>query len=168
MIWASCYLPASTMFEEYECFNYTSPGMEFYLIVSLSYFINDALTLKSTFGTSARTNTTYVHHAICITGVMAALLIGRAVGVVIQSIFITEVSTIFVNMRYIMKDLKIDQSEKYVKKFLWNGLALNISFFIFRVVYMSILLFMYIIPTIISYDYEEAIESLGEFKVRWL
>lgn len=113
MVILSCPLPAETMFTEDECFNYTSPAMELYLLISLSYFINDALSLKMVFGINAKTALTYFHHAICIVGVMAALLIGRAVGIVIQSIFITELSTIFVNLRFIMRDLKIDKSEKY-------------------------------------------------------
>ena len=104
----SCELPGKTMFTEFECLNYTSPAMEFYLLVSLSYFINDGLSLRMVFGKSGRVNLTYFHHAICIVGVMSALIIGRAVGVVIQSIFITEISTIFVNFRFIMKDLRID------------------------------------------------------------
>jgi len=83
MVWISCKLPGSTMFGESECFHYTSPGMEFYLLVSLSYFINDGLSLRSVFGKNSRTNLTYFHHGICTVGVVAALVIGRAVGVVI-------------------------------------------------------------------------------------
>ena len=66
-----------------------------------------------------------------------------------------------------MKDLKIDTSQKYGQKFLINGLALNISFFMLRIVFMGILLCAYILPTLIHQDYQEMIISLGEFKVRW-
>lgn len=66
-----------------------------------------------------------------------------------------------------MKDLKIDKSEKYQHKFMINGLALNISFFLLRIVFLGILLCAYILPTLIHQDYEEMISSLGEFKVRW-
>ena len=83
MVILSCPLPAKTMFDEEECFNYTSPAMELYLLISLSYFINDGLCLKMVFGFNIRTAITYFHHAICIIGVLAALLIGRAVGIVI-------------------------------------------------------------------------------------
>lgn len=83
MVLLSCPLPAKTMFTEEYCFNYTSPAMELYLLFSLSYFINDGLSLKMVFGVNSRTGLTYFHHAICIIGVMAALLIGRAVGIVI-------------------------------------------------------------------------------------
>lgn len=83
MVILSCPLPASTMFGEEKCFNYTSPAMELYLLISLSYFINDGLSLKMVFGFKIQTLVTYFHHAICIVGVIAALLIGRAVGIVI-------------------------------------------------------------------------------------
>ena len=149
MVLLSCELPARTMFGEDKCFNYTSPAMELYLLISLSYFVNDALSLHMVFGVNMRTAVTYFHHGICITGVLAALLIGRAVGIVIQSIFITELSTIFVNFRFIMKDLKIDKSEKYQHKFFINGLALNISFFLLRIVFLGVLLCAYILPTLI-------------------
>ena len=108
MVLVSCELPGKTFFSEYECLNYTSPMMEFLLLMSLSYFINDGLTLRYIFGNNSRTNQTYIHHLICIIGVSAALVIGRAVGVVIQCIFITEISTVFVNFRYIMKDLRVE------------------------------------------------------------
>ena len=110
MVWVSCRISGKTMFNEFECFDYTSPAMELYLLISLSYFVNDGLSLRSVFGKNGRTNLTYFHHGICIIGVSAGLIVGRAVGVCIQSIFITEISTIFVNFRYIMKDLKIDTS----------------------------------------------------------
>lgn len=167
MVLVSCTLPGKTFFTEFECLDYTSPMMEFFLIMSLSYFINDGLSLRTVFGKNSRTNITYMHHGICMVGVMSALIIGRAVGVVIQCIFITEVSTIFVNFRYIMKDLKIDRSEKWAPRFFWNGLMLNITFFFFRVVFLGMLLGVYILPTLITLDYAEAIEALGEWKVRW-
>jgi hypothetical protein len=83
MVWFSCNLPGKTMFNEDACLNYTSPAMELYLLVSLSYFINDGLSLRMVFGKNGRTNMTYFHHGICIVGVLAALIIGRAVGIVI-------------------------------------------------------------------------------------
>ena len=150
MVWVSCRFPGKTMFSEFECLNYTSPAMEMYLLISLSYFVNDGLSLRMVFGKNGRTNLTYFHHGICIVGVVSALVIGRAVGVVIQSIFITEISTIFVNFRFIMKDLKIDKSDKYAPKFFWNGLILNITFFIFRVIFLGVLLVKYIVPTLLN------------------
>ena len=84
MVLFSCRLPAKTFFEEYECLDYTSPMMEFLLLISLSYFLNDAISLKSVFGGfKGRAIETYVHHLICIIGVAAALIIGRGVGVII-------------------------------------------------------------------------------------
>jgi len=67
-----------------------------------------------------------------------------------------------------MKDMKIDGKEKWKGKFFVNGLCLNITFFLSRVVFLTILLAMYIVPTLIDLDYDEAIESIGEFRVRWM
>ena len=66
-----------------------------------------------------------------------------------------------------MKDLKIDQSEKYSHLFFLNGLALNLSFFLLRIVFLGFFLCNYIIPTLFNQDYVELINDLGEFRVRW-
>ena len=67
-----------------------------------------------------------------------------------------------------MKDMKIDAKPEWAGKFMINGLMLNITFFISRVVFLTILLAKYIIPTLIDYDYDEGIKSIGEFKIRWM
>jgi len=67
-----------------------------------------------------------------------------------------------------MKDLKIDGKPQWANKFMVNGLMLNISFFLSRVVFLTILLAMYIIPTLVEYDYDEGIASIGEFRIRWM
>ena len=168
MVFVSCRLPGKTFFSENECLDYTSPMMELLLLVSLSYFLNDGLTLRYIFGKNSRTNQTYIHHLICIIGISAALIIGRAVGVIIQCIFITEISTIFVNFRYIMIDLKIDKTPKWAPRFMLNGALLALTFFLSRVVFLTFLLAIYIIPTLIDMDYDEARKSIGSWKVVWM
>jgi len=56
MVLVSCRLPGKTFFSEFECLDYTSPMMELLMLISLSYFLNDGLTLRHVFGNNGRTN----------------------------------------------------------------------------------------------------------------
>lgn len=67
-----------------------------------------------------------------------------------------------------MKDLKIDRTPEWAQRFFINGFLLGLSFFLSRVVFLTILLSAYIIPTMIDYDYESAKESIGSFRVVWM
>ena len=48
-----------------------------------------------------------------------------------------------------------------------NGYALIASFFISRIVFQGVLLVWYVVPVLFNYDYETAIQEIGEIKVRW-
>ena len=106
----SCPIPGKTFFTEFECLDSTSGAMEFALAMSLSYFVADAVGLRYCFGPEEKIALTVIHHCICITGVLSALFIGRAVGVVIQCVFITEVSTLFVNNCYFISELGLSKT----------------------------------------------------------
>lgn len=65
-----------------------------------------------------------------------------------------------------MKDLGVDETAKWHRRFIVNGYLLVVTFFLARVLFLGVLLAMYVIPTLINYDYAEAIEDIGWFKVR--
>lgn len=75
------------------------------MLVSLSYFVQDSINVKSIFKKGRVVIETYVHHFIGILSIISALIIGRVVGVFVISLLITEISTIFLNNRHIMKEL---------------------------------------------------------------
>lgn len=64
-----------------------------------------------------------------------------------------------------MKDLGLDKTEKWEGRFKMNGYSLILSFFLFRVVFLGVLLIMYVIPTMANYDYVEADKNVGWFKI---
>jgi hypothetical protein len=103
MTFVSCDLPGSTFFTEYECFDQTSAGMEIFMLISLSYFVQDTINVRKIFKKGRTVMETYAHHIIGIVSILSALMIGRVVGVIVISLLITEISTIFLNNRHIMK-----------------------------------------------------------------
>ena len=151
----SCDMPGKTFLTEYTCFDQTSAGMEICMVISLSYFIMDVISVRSIFIKGRVVLETYAHHSIGIVGILSALVIGRVVGVIVISLLITEISTIFLNNRHIMKEL--DLSEKYKTLFKMNGYSLLVSFFLCRIVFLGIMLAFYVIPVMFNYDYEQAI-----------
>ena len=110
MTFVSCDLPGTTFFTEYECFDQTSAGMEISMLISLSYFIQDIINVRKIFKKGRMVIETYVHHSIGIVSILSALMIGRVVGVIVISLLITEISTIFLNNRHIMKSKDMEQS----------------------------------------------------------
>ena len=125
----------------------------------------DCLTLNSIFGLGKLTRETLFHHLIGVFGIVSALNIGRVIGVMGMSLFLTEFSTIFLNIRAIMKYVGLDT--KKPKLFMANGIVLLISFFLCRVVFMAILIGLYIVPVIRNYDFVEAEKELGYIKLKW-
>ena len=167
MILVSCPLPGKTFFTEFECLDNTSGAMEFFLATSLSYFVADAVGLRYCFGPEEKIALTVIHHCICITGVLSALFIGRAVGVVIQCVFITEVSTLFVNNCFFIDELGLTKTKKWAPWYKCNGILVLITFFMWRVCFLGFILIRYIIPTLINYDYEEAFQNIGWAKMQF-
>ena len=89
--------------------------------------------------------------------VQSGLTIGRLTGSMVIAIFLAEVSTIFVNTRQIMNLMGLDKKPEWRRVNLINGVMLIVTFFIFRIVWFGILLFMYLIPFLMNMDQEEAI-----------
>ena len=91
--------------------------------------------------------------------------IGLVVGIIVVCLLITEVSTIFLNNRNIMKEL--GTLETSVKFNYWNGIFLISTFLITRIVFLGVFLGAYIIPVVITYPYQKIAAEVGWFKVRW-
>ena len=56
-----------------------------------------------------------------------AIIIGRIVGVVSLCLLSTELSTIFLNTRFLMKELDLDTSLKWRGRYIANLIALTVS-----------------------------------------
>ena len=97
---------------------------------------------------------TQMHHTIGIVGIVCAMWIGRVAGPLVLSLMITEISTPFVNVRGVLKELSADKS--YERLFHYNGVLLITSFFFSRICMLGLLVFGYVIPTLWSYDWVDA------------
>lgn len=151
MTFVSCEKEGVTPFDDPECLDTTSAGMELSFVMSLSYFFMDCLTLNYIFGMGRLTRETLAHHLIGVFGIVSALSLGRVIGIIGMCLLVTEISTIFLDIRACMKFVGLDS--KNPKLFLANGIVLILSFFFSRVVFMGILLGLYIVPVIKDYDY---------------
>ena len=56
MTFVSCQIPGETFFTNFECLDNTTPAMEVALTISLSYFVQDCLSVKAIFGAGKLTN----------------------------------------------------------------------------------------------------------------
>lgn len=101
----------------------------------------------------------YIHHAISISALIGGMIIGRWIGTIVSAMMLTELSTIFLDIRAIMRELKIDQ--KHERCFIINGLLLVFSFFITRVFFLSWLTFFKVIPWLFKYDWNELRDDYG-------
>jgi hypothetical protein len=164
----SCNIPGKTYYTEKICLDFTSPGMELIITAHLSYFLNDIFSLRPIFGNVRLTKESFVHHMVGIIGLLSALILGRIVGVLAICIMITELSTIFLNNRSIMKELSILDDPNHAKFFLYNGVMLVITFFLSRIVYLAIIIVGYVLPSLFYYDYEGASKEIGWVKVKWV
>ena len=134
--------------------------MQLYFVASLSFFVNDLITLVPIFGNeSTMVRETKLHHVMSISGLISAILIGRWIGTIIGCIVFTELSTIFLNVKSIMKEL--DMETKYNKCFIINGLLLLLSFFVSRIVFLTWLTFGKLLPWLFKYDWNEIIDDYG-------
>ena len=164
MTFISCKIPKQTFLTDYRCLDYTSGGMEVGMMISLAYFICDFISVKLIFVKGRMVLETFLHHMIAITGICSALVIGRCLGPIMISLLITEISTIFLNNRFIMKEVSYDEKSILFKA---NGIALIISFFISRILFMGFLLIGYVGPIFLNYDYAQAEKEIGVIKVTW-
>jgi len=82
---------------------------------------------------SSGTAQTYFHHILGIVGCIFGIYFGGFLTVTSSVSAITEMSTPFVNFRYMLYDLEIRTGSLY----LVNGTLMTLSFFIFRVVFQT-------------------------------
>ena len=73
---------------------------------------------------------TLAHHGIGIIGIVAALWIGQMVGVINQAFLVTEISTIFLDIMFILKILKLEDDQQKLKKITTTN-KLNLFFISF-------------------------------------
>ena len=165
MTLVSCPLPGKTFFTSFTCFNTTSAGMELGMMITTTYLIQDMISVRISFGKGKGTNEVFFHHIIGLIGLISGLCIGKAVGVIVICLLITEISTIFLNNRNILKELNLIDRKKCFNYY--NGILLLSTFFLFRVVFLGVFLGAYIIPVIITYPYVKVAKEIGWVKIRW-
>ena len=86
------------------------------------------ISVRIVFGKGKATNEIFFHHIIGLIGLISGLCIGKAVGIIVICLLITEISTIFLNNRNILKELDIVQKKKRFN--FWNGVLLLATFFL--------------------------------------
>lgn len=89
---------------------------------------------------------TYLHHVVAITGAIGGAVINGVFGSLSQLTWFTEGSTFFVNMRWLMATHKVTDSPLYVL----NGLMMAVSFFCFRIVLYTYMIFWVIYPFVMD------------------
>jgi len=134
--------------------------LQIYFMMSLSYFVSDLITLVPIFGNESKmVRETKIHHWISISALLGGLLIGRWIGIIVANQMFTELSTIFLDVRAVMKELAID--EKYNKCFVINGILLLLSFFLTRVIFLSWFTLFEIVPFMFRYNWSELYKDYG-------
>ena len=80
---------------------------------------------------------TYFHHAAGMGGILLGQYLGGFFGSISQLTFITEASTLNVNLRWVLAFHKLTSSALYQI----NGLLMTVSFFVFRVCFYYFMVF---------------------------
>jgi len=129
-------------------------------VFSLAYLVQDLINSTIVFG---HNNETLAHHTIGFISIPAALWIGQMVGVLNEAFLVTEISTIFLDIMFIMKILKLEEGHPKIRA--CNSLLLMLSFILSRIVYIGCLVIFCMIPTSINFDFDEEYELLGLAKI---
>ena len=87
---------------------------------------------------------TYFHHIMAITGDIGGVAISGYFGSMAQLTWMTEASTFFVNLRWLLSTHKLTDGKLYIV----NGFMMTLVFFVFRVVFYSYMVFFNILPFI--------------------
>jgi len=77
------------------------------------------------------------HHLISLFGVAVALYLGGLIGSISQLTWLTEGSTLFVNIRHMMVYHKMEESNIYIA----NGVFMAVAFGVFRIAYYHFMIF---------------------------
>lgn len=86
---------------------------------------------------SKLSNEMHFHHVLSLYGVFVSIYIGGFIGSISQLTWITEGSTLFVNIRHMMVFHKLEETKLY----LVNGVCIALSFAIFRIYYYHFMIF---------------------------
>lgn len=112
--------------------------------------------------TSSAAVQNYLHHFLSIVGAASGIFFGRFYGTVSNVTMVTEVTTTFVNIRWILYYHELTDSNFYF----CNGLVLMGTFFLARVCFMSYMVFMVVIPASLYTDFSkdpELVTTLAHF-----
>ena len=86
----------------------------------------------------------YLHHVLGLIGTVSGLFAGRMLLTLGSISLMTEVSTPFVSLRALLDMHKMKDSKLY----LVNGILMTLSFFVFRVIFQSWLVFYKLVPAV--------------------
>ena len=81
----------------------------------------------------------FLHHFLSLYGIGVALYLGGMIGSISQLTWITEGSTLFVNLRYLMVYHKYDKTNS--KMYIFNGFLMTLTFGIFRIYFYHVMIF---------------------------
>ena len=89
---------------------------------------------------------TYLHHVVAITGAVGGAVIQGVFGSLSQLTWFTEGSTFFVNLRWLLATHHLTDNIVYIV----NGLMMTLSFFFYRIVLYTYMIFWVIYPVTID------------------
>ena len=92
-----------------------------------------------------------LHHLFSIYGAIVGILCGRFLGVLMSTTILTEFSTPFVNLRWLLYFHK----KTHLKVYMINGWLMTITFFIFRICLCFYLIFWICYPGWMNLDWSE-------------
>ena len=91
---------------------------------------------------------TYMHHIMAITGDIGGIVISGFFGSMAQLVWISEASTFFVNLRWLLSTHKLTDGKLYIL----NGFMMTVAFFFFRIVVYTYMVFFNIVPFVQDKD----------------
>ena len=125
-------LLGNTLFRNNYCKTQMSLSQIKLIVIFMSYMLYDISLLLFTMNEfPSSVMEAFYHHSVSLYGSIVGIYCGRFLGVVCASTILTEFSTPFVNNRWLLKFHEKADGSAYF----WNGWAMTISFFIFRIVY---------------------------------
>jgi len=89
-----------------------------------------------------------IHHLFCLYGITVAFVCGRFIGVVMNVSLLTEISTPFVNIWWLLSTHEMTSSKLYEI----NGYLMTITFFLGRIVFQTYLIICLLIPGAINIE----------------
>jgi hypothetical protein len=151
IVFSSCEKPRTNFFNNNECFDITTPGMQLALVFSLAYLVSDLLTSYMVFGPKNFMETA-IHHGAGFISIPCALIIGKHLGAMNECFLFTEFSTIFLNFMWILK--LTGYEENHTKLKMVNSLMLVLSFVGSRMIFLGYVFFFHYIPALMRYNWE--------------